>query len=179
MRNKFSSLENFCKRCEANCCKNWTIFVTISDVNRICKHTGLKPGDFSEFSKIPEWERIKYSSKGRNHIYGFLQDERILQLKKKGEKCIFLKEKMCSVYPVRPMICRLYPYWFRKEGGNLKIVTCIGYENVCIIPEEVLKIYKKRKEKMLLLIASKYYKEIKEYKKEVLTFVAQNYEREN
>jgi len=146
VKNKFSSFKSFCKRCEANCCKNWTIFVTISDVNRICNYTGLKPRDFSEFSKIPEWEKNKYLSKGRDHIYGLLKDDRILQLKKKGEECFFLKGKKCSIYCVRPMICRLYPYWFKKEEKNLKIVICIGYENVCIIPEEVLKIYKKRKD---------------------------------
>jgi Fe-S-cluster containining protein len=177
MENKPSLLENFCKRCKANCCKNWTIFVTISDVTRISKHTGLKPEDFSEFSKIPEWEKTKYSSKGRDHIYGLLQDERILQLKKKGEKCIFLKGKMCSIYPARPMICRLYPYWFKEEKENLKIITCIGYENVCIVPEKILKTYKERYERRLISIARKYKGEIERYKKEVLSFVARNYEK--
>jgi Fe-S-cluster containining protein len=33
------------------------------------------------------------------------------EMKKTGEgKCVFLKEKQCTIYHVRPLICRFYPF---------------------------------------------------------------------
>jgi len=121
----------------------------------------------------------KYSIKGKDHIYGLLKDGRILQIKKKGERCFFLKGKICSIYPVRPTICRLYPFWFKSNKNDIKIITCIGYENVCIIPEQHLKIYKNNNAKLLISIARGYKKEIEEYKKEVLNFVNEKYGKKN
>lgn len=179
MCDEFYSFEEFCKKCDANCCKNWTIFVTILDIKRISQYTGLKPKDFSEFSPIAEWEKRKYSLKGKNHIYGFLKDEKILQIKKNKEKCFFLKGKACSIYPVRPTICKLYPFWFKFDKNEIKIITCIGYKNVCIIPEKILYVYKKLDIKALVPIAKNYEEEIQKYKRDVLTFVAKNYGKKN
>ena len=39
-------------------------------------------------------------------------------MKKTSEgKCVFLKENQCTIYPLRPLICRFYPFQltFDKE----------------------------------------------------------------
>ncbi|MBR1369173.1 hypothetical protein RJ53_06570 [Methanocalculus chunghsingensis] len=46
-------------------------------------------------------------------------------LRMKDERCIFLSpDKRCSIYQVRPWICRTYP--FMLEGGELVISDCPG-----------------------------------------------------
>jgi Fe-S-cluster containining protein len=39
-------------------------------------------------------------------------------MRKKEGKCIFLKDKLCSIYEVRPIICRFYPFKLENLGGN-------------------------------------------------------------
>ncbi len=140
------SLNDFCKYCAAKCCKNWTIFTTINDVKRIAKYTGLKHSDFSIYSSIPEWELNKFQKKGKKHIYGLIDNGRILQIKKIKKECYFLKENRCSIYAIRPLICRLYPYWFVSKDNKIDIIICIGY------------------------------KEIDEYRMKIVDFVRKNYE---
>ncbi len=56
--------------------------------------------------------------------------------KKLKEPCSFLKDGLCSVYPVRPRICRMYPFEVaaslgivRLEGVDLcPIATVVGNE---------------------------------------------------
>ncbi|HEV8050891.1 MAG TPA: YkgJ family cysteine cluster protein, partial [Parachlamydiaceae bacterium] len=35
-------------------------------------------------------------------------------VEKKNYDCIFLKDKKCSVYPVRPTQCRTFPWWMQN-----------------------------------------------------------------
>ena len=35
-----------------------------------------------------------------------------------GPECIFLKDKRCSVYTVRPMQCRTWPFWPEVRGAK-------------------------------------------------------------
>ena len=35
----------------------------------------------------------------------------VYQMKKTGEgKCVFLKDNLCAIYEIRPLICRFYPF---------------------------------------------------------------------
>jgi Fe-S-cluster containining protein len=38
--------------------------------------------------------------------------------KTKDGKCIFLKNKLCSIYQIRPLICMFYPFEFKEVGSN-------------------------------------------------------------
>lgn len=73
-----------CKKC-GKCCANVKELIIINkDLKRIKNF--LNRDDFY------------YKIKGRNYI------------KLKGKKgCIFLKENKCSIYPVRPLVCRSFP----------------------------------------------------------------------
>jgi len=33
-------------------------------------------------------------------------------------KCIFLKENLCSIYRIRPLVCRFYPFHLVNKGNN-------------------------------------------------------------
>ncbi|MDR3624469.1 MAG: YkgJ family cysteine cluster protein [Chlamydiales bacterium] len=52
--------------------------------------------------------------------------------KKRGESydCVFLKEKKCTIYPVRPKQCRTFPWWQQnltsREEWNALAKECEG-----------------------------------------------------
>jgi len=33
-------------------------------------------------------------------------------------KCVFLKENLCSIYRIRPLVCRFYPFHLVNKGNN-------------------------------------------------------------
>lgn len=129
------------------------------------------PVDFSEFSRIPDWEIMEYAKRATFHFYNLAKSGLILQLKKYNNDCIFLKRTKCEIYEVRPYICRLFPFWFLRRKGRFEIINCIGYKNVCIIPESVLSSYRKEKETELLEIAREYSKEMNNYRIKIRNFV--------
>lgn len=59
------------------------------------------------------------------------------------EPCIFLKDGRCSVYPVRPRICRIFPF---EVGVDIGLVRLEGIE-ICpiatVIGDEICDYYKK------------------------------------
>lgn len=43
----------------------------------------------------------------------------VYQMKKTDEgKCVFLKDKLCTIYEIRPLICRFYPFELKTIGDN-------------------------------------------------------------
>ena len=43
----------------------------------------------------------------------------IYQMRKTEDgKCIFLKDNSCSIYQMRPLICRFYPFQLKNLGNN-------------------------------------------------------------
>lgn len=61
-----------------------------SEVRRISKATGLKPDEFSTCLRDAKTYRR--------------------EMRKRGGSCFFLREKTCSIYPLRPLVCRFYPF---------------------------------------------------------------------
>lgn len=87
---------------------------------------GASEENENTFSETPEflellWEDIDYE--GNIHAFGW-----ILRRKRNGD-CIFLEKgtNRCRTYPVRPMLCRTYPFYIEE----LKLHTCecegLGY----------------------------------------------------
>ncbi len=126
-----------CKECaklEQDCCsgKGYVgAFVTLHDIKRIMKNTGLEASEFSYFGVDPlldpdkdnlEWTNLHIESKGK--IHSFSQKNKMLMLKlKKGKrnKCIFLTVNGCSVFDARPLFCRIYPFWFRNTRKGIEL----------------------------------------------------------
>jgi len=61
-------------------------------------------------------------------IVGF--EPYIYQMRKTEDgKCVFLKGNSCLIYPIRPLICRFYPFQLRGSGKGRYIFT---YTNECL-----------------------------------------------
>jgi len=39
-------------------------------------------------------------------------------MKKKGGKCVFLERSACKIYPIRPLICRTYPFSLERASSG-------------------------------------------------------------
>jgi len=107
-----------CQRCATFCCKLGGPKLTQRDIERI-KQAGYPLEDFLE----PLSDRESESSVV---MRGSLRN-------REDGSCVFLKfdEKRgiheCSIYDVRPALCRLYPFDFEKVGPYsfvLKLIPC-------------------------------------------------------
>ena len=92
-----------CNRC-SRCCGDTEyevrhILLLKNDAERISKETLLDINNFSEEVTGSE-----------PYIYEMRKME-------KG-KCFFLKNNLCTIYKIRPLICRFYPFQLRNIGNN-------------------------------------------------------------
>lgn len=92
-----------CNQCGL-CCgdtkqKTRHILFLESEAKSIASQTNLEITDFSFQidDKLPFRYEMKKTSKG---------------------KCVFLKESKCTIYPMRPLICRFYPFELRFEKAQ-------------------------------------------------------------
>jgi hypothetical protein len=102
-----------CERC-ALCCgdtKNRvrSILLLRIEAERISQKTLKSVDNFAE--KIEGFEPYVYRMK-----------------KTKNRKCIFLKNKLCSIYQIRPLICMFYPFEFKEVRSNRYI---FAYTDEC------------------------------------------------
>lgn len=69
------------------------IWVTEEEIETIADHLGLSTDQFSKkYVRVAEG---KYS----------------LKETQPNNDCVFLKDKKCSIYEVRPIQCRTFPFW--------------------------------------------------------------------
>lgn len=114
-----------CLQCGA-CCRGdeqtSRVIVSPPEIDRIIKATGLERNGIV----VPYPEFIESDKGGRFTFEWCLRNE--------GGKCIFLAEDgQCSIYSVRPWICRTYP--FALDGDTITISECPGIGEE-ITPEE-------------------------------------------
>ncbi len=92
-----------CSHC-GKCCRDTEekirrILLLESDVDRICKENSL---DVDEFAKESNCSKPY-----------------ICEMKKtKSGICFFLKNNLCTIYEIRPLICRFYPFPLESLGNN-------------------------------------------------------------
>jgi Fe-S-cluster containining protein len=107
-----------CLACAAvndTCCPGAQVFVTLGDVARIRAFVGrdgftaLEPLDplyLNDFGD-PLWRTLTVRADGRRRVL----------LRPNGKDCLFLGPHGCFLpEDVRPLLCRLYPYDFTREG---------------------------------------------------------------
>ena len=92
-----------CERC-ALCCGDTkdrvrSILLLRIEAERISQKTLKSVDDFAE--KIEGFEPYVYRMK-----------------KTKNGKCVFLKDNLCSMYQIRPLICMFYPFELKEVGSN-------------------------------------------------------------
>jgi Fe-S-cluster containining protein len=122
-----------CSVCKKNCCiypnEKGFIFIGIKDAETIGKKWNLEYKEFLDFSKLKKrtiklCREFKDANSESRLRMKMLVDDRLLRLKidDKG-RCIFLdKKNQCSIYPIRPLICKIYPYWYNKTSKGIAIV---------------------------------------------------------
>ena len=106
--------------------KSNLIYLTEEDVSAISKRTGLKPAEFVDTLYEYDGCFVKVEDEG---------DKIILDLpvmkSKEDTTCVLYKEG-CTVYPVRPRACRLFPFRVEEEttpAGD--IMLSISYNPTC------------------------------------------------
>ena len=99
-----------CLQC-ANCCKTTGPLFTSADIERIAKHFRQKPQQF-----IDQYLRI---DEDNDYVL-------------KSVPCTFLDaENYCTIYEVRPKVCREYPHTDRTKFYQIANLTL---QNVSICP---------------------------------------------
>lgn len=111
-----------CTKCGA-CCRDEFLLVTVTggDIVKISAILGLgaedllKALDFyitSEAATVPiGLERIPSIATERGLAFMALK-------KMENGDCIFLKEDLCMIHPVRPLVCRSFPFVFNESDGE-------------------------------------------------------------
>lgn len=126
-------LNNYCLKCSlyVHCCKfkhsKGFVFVGIKDADKIRRKYNLAYSDFLEFRKFSkQW--IKLNKMQPKFSEGYLRCSQlkkdkllVLRTKRNGD-CIFLEKGKCVIYADRPLVCKIYPYWF-YNGDKLHIIS--------------------------------------------------------
>ena len=122
--------ETNCKTCpkKVNCCINGFAFLTPNDAKNIKERIKKDFDYFLDYSQLPK--QIVANLKDEDPSlegslrYSQLDKYKVLRLKKKDGKCIFLDDaKKCKIYDIRPNICRIYPFWaMRLLNGKIKVI---------------------------------------------------------
>jgi Fe-S-cluster containining protein len=106
-----------CKRCAVLCCKLGGPELLEHDVKRI-EATGYSIKDFLDPSKKTEFNLTS--------VLGALKT-------REDGSCVFLKQNNntdyidCSIYKVRPVLCRIYPFMIERLDQNkmaIKFIPC-------------------------------------------------------
>lgn len=181
------NLKKYCEKCkeDVHCCifkKGGFVFVGISDAKNIKNKIKKNYNEFLDYSSLSK-KTIELLKKDDPMSEGFLRfsqidkNGRILRLKKKRGKCIFLNEfGICDIYDVRPNICKIYPFW-AIELLNKKIMitshgekpTCKAIKNIKM-QKDIKNLLDKKEIKEITDIYLNIKKENKEYKKNINNF---------
>lgn len=70
---------------------------------------------------LPLARELKLTKKAFIQRYCVVKDHITMK-----EPCVFHKRKRCSIYPIRPMICRLFPIDIDSKTHKIKITCCPG-----------------------------------------------------
>ena len=98
-------LKDGCHGCSMCCKHEGAVDLDPEDLERIASHLNILPKEFSDL-----------------YVQEFFGDN-VLKKAPGSNKCIFLKGSRCSIYPVRPNTCVLYPFIGKHQSNYLKKET--------------------------------------------------------
>jgi hypothetical protein len=109
--------------------KSNLIYLTEKDIEKICRRTRLAPEEFVDTLYDDKKGSLRIEDGGGKVIL----DLPVMKSRESDGACVFYKDgKGCTIYPVRPTACRLFPFVVveksRPSGG---IVLEIGYNPTC------------------------------------------------
>lgn len=106
-----------CSKC-GECCKNlclYSIVVFPSDVKRICNDMGISKDEF--LASRCDFKDITSGNKS-TRVYFLKPDE--------NNECFFLKDRLCSIYKIRPVQCVRTPYEFFSYISLWEYMPCVN-----------------------------------------------------
>lgn len=116
-----------CTSC-GKCCSGFPGYVWLSEeeIQQICEYLKLSQEEFLRKYTRLVGEKISLIETNENY------------------SCIFLRDKKCSIYPVRPTQCQTFPWWpqnlvSKQHWENAsKFCEGINHENASFIPLETI-----------------------------------------
>ncbi len=79
----------------SKCCEvSGFVYLTEADISRIAVHLGLAEDEFE-----------------RAYVYRTRHQRRLRKPRGKDRQCPFLRDSLCSIHAVKPVQCRLFPFW--------------------------------------------------------------------
>lgn len=117
-----------CTEC-GQCCTGAPgyVWVTEEEIQRIASHLKLSTQEFSK----------RYVRR--------VNGQSALVEHSKTYDCVFLKNKKCQIYPVRPTQCRTFPWWphnLKSEKDWIEAASScegINYPGAPLVPYETIK----------------------------------------
>lgn len=126
-------LKDGCQGCSMCCKKEGAVDLDTEDLKRIAFYLRMRPEKFLD----------QYVQK--------VQGDNYLKDLPSSDSCIFLKKGKCSIYPVRPNTCILYPFIGKHQSNYLKKETnsvgsgvpagCVPAQRSNLIVATLLSIY--------------------------------------
>lgn len=118
-----------CARCGWCCRENFNIRIT-KNILRPSNAISVFPDDIRRIMKGKglQWDEI-----AQPDIYSCLDDGKNISLigwiLRRGDNsnCVFHRNGGCSIYELRPMICRCYPFFIGEQG--IEVMQCGGKKN--------------------------------------------------
>lgn len=178
---------DYCSKCtrKNHCCSNpdeeGFITVGIKSAEHIKKATGLEFAEFLNYTKlkpktIAECKNDKLNSEGRLR-FSMISNNSILRMRMKSNgKCIFLNKKnQCAIYECRPNICKMYPFWYKRNSKNKVKITLHNTESNCLLlKHHPMKWLSTKDLKIFTNLATTIEKETIHYRKNIQKFVRKN-----
>ncbi len=121
------------------------IYLTGEDIENIGQRTGMEPKDFVDTLYEYDGQCVCVEDSGMKIIL----DLPVMK-SKDDTTCVFYDEG-CTVYPVRPKACRLFPFRVEEETTPQgDIALCINYNSTCPGIGKGKKVDKKTLEKLVV-----------------------------
>lgn len=112
-----------CQRC-GKCCSLYCIPCSDNDIHRILNFLKLPPERASEFIELVEPDDDildSYEDVPKILVEDIISENLVLVIKSDivEEYCYFYDdEKKCTIYPVRPLVCRFFPFVYEYEEDS-------------------------------------------------------------
>lgn len=109
--------------------KSNLIYLTEKDIDEISRRTGLEADEFIDTLYEDKKGSIRVEEGGKVVIL----DLPVMKSREGDGACVFFREgKGCTIYPVRPAACRLFPFVVvERSGPSGGIVLEISYNPTC------------------------------------------------
>ncbi|MHA1231596.1 MAG: YkgJ family cysteine cluster protein [Candidatus Helarchaeota archaeon] len=126
-----------CQKCGL-CCRNKNLIVTLTHRDLLSIYYGLKMKNVKDLLKIVAFYQVDVNNKELMErliypVFYLKENYMLLGLFKINQTdCIYLKDNKCSIYELRPQICRIFPFTFVEKSNHLKLQVNSIASEICI-----------------------------------------------